>query len=51
MVSARSALEESIQTHKLRRDNVKLLVKSTKQPHKVCVGRNTLKVTLFRRNN
>jgi len=51
IVSARSELIEFVLTQKLRKDNMKLLEKSTKEPLKVCVGRKTLKVTLFRRNN
>jgi hypothetical protein len=50
-VSARSALTESVLTQKLKRDNVKLFVKSEKELCKVCVGRNMLKVTFFRGNN
>jgi hypothetical protein len=50
-VSKRSALTESILTQKLRRNNVKLFSKSEKEPRKDCVGRKTLNVNLFRRNN
>jgi hypothetical protein len=50
-VFARIALIESVLAWKVQRDNMKLFAKSEKEPRKVCIGRNTLKVTLFRKNN
>jgi hypothetical protein len=43
IVSARSALTESVSTHKLRRDNVKLIcVQGVHSVHKVCVTESIL---------
>jgi hypothetical protein len=42
IVSARSALTESISTHKLRRDNVNLCVQGVHSVRKVCVTESIL---------